>query len=132
MIPQYLYSFVATSDTPAFVEYTSTSTSTTPIRYNREFLDLSHSFSTSYFQAPKDGVYLFFWNMEVLDRHLRSFLQVNDSTVGRTVSDGHTAGYDSGSNLAILRLRKNDFVRVAQDYTADGDQTMISGYFMFS
>lgn len=121
-----------TSDTPAFVEYISTSTSTTPIRYNREFLDLSHSFSTSYFQAPKDGVYLFFWNMEVLDRHLRSFLQVNDSTVGRTVSDGHTAGYDSGSNLAILRLRKNDFVRVAQDYTADGDQTMISGYFMFS
>nr|XP_034307322.1 uncharacterized protein LOC117682870 isoform X1 [Crassostrea gigas] len=121
-----------TSDTPAFVEYISSSTSTTPIRFNREFLDISHSFSISSFQAPKDGVYLFFWNMEVSSRHLRTFLEVNDSIVGKTVSDGHTAGYDSGSNLAILRLRRNDNVRVAQDYTADGDQTMISGYFMFS
>uniref|UniRef100_A0A8W8LPU8 C1q domain-containing protein n=1 Tax=Magallana gigas TaxID=29159 RepID=A0A8W8LPU8_MAGGI len=121
-----------TSNTPAFVEYISSSTSTTPIRFNREALDITSSFSISSFQAPKDGVYLFFWNMEVSSRHLRTFLEVNDSIVGRTVSDGHTAGYDSGSNLAILRLRRNDNVRVAQDYTADGDQTMISGYFMFS
>lgn len=108
------------------------STSTTPMRFNREALDISHSFSISSFQAPKDGVYLFFWNMEVSSGYLRTFLEVNDSIVGRTVSDGNTAGYDSGSNLAILRLRRNDYVRVAQDYTADGDQTMISGYFMFS
>ncbi|XP_078340940.1 uncharacterized protein LOC111106401 isoform X3 [Crassostrea virginica] len=119
------------SDTPAFMGYPSSSTSSNPLIYNREVLDTSNSFNNTHFQAPKNGVYLFFWNMEANNRRLESFLQVNDQTVGRTIGDGRTAGYDSSSNLVIVRLHKNDNVKVMHDGVADGDQTMISGYFLF-
>ena len=124
-------SSVARSTTPAFVEYIESSTSSNPIYYNREPLDTTSSFSSTYFKAPKNGVYLFFWNMEASSRRLESFLQVNDQTVGRTIGDGRDSGYDSSSNLVIVRLTINDLVKVKQDSTADGDQTMISGYFLF-
>ena len=99
--------------------------------YNTEVLDTSNSFFRTYFQAPKDGVYLFFWSMEAYQRRLESFLQVNDQTVGRTIGDGRTADWDSSSNLVIVRLHKNDNVKVMHDGEADGHQTMISGYFLF-
>ena len=111
--------------------YTSYSTSSKPLRYNIEVLDTSNSFNNTHFLAPKDGVYLFFWNMHAYSRRLESFLQVNDQTVGRTIGDGRTAYYDSSSNLVIVRLYKNDNVKVMHDGLADGYETMISGYFLF-
>ena len=111
--------------------YTSYSTSSKPLIYSEEVLDTSNSFNNTHFLAPKDGVYLFFWNMMAYKRRLESFLQVNDQTVGRTIGDGRTAYYDSSSNLVIVRLHKNDNVKVMHDGTADGGQTMISGYFLF-
>ena len=69
--------------------------------------------------------------MEAYNRRLESFLQVNDQTVGRTIGDGRTASFDSSSNLVIVRLHKNDNVKVMHDGVADADQTMISGYFLF-
>nr|XP_022299980.1 uncharacterized protein LOC111108409 isoform X2 [Crassostrea virginica] len=119
------------SDTPGFMGYTSYSTSSKPLIYSEEVLDTSNSFNNTHFLAPKDGVYLFFWNMMTYKRRLESFLQVNDQTVGRTIGDGRTAYYDSSSNLVIVRLHKNDNVKVMHDGTADGGQTMISGYFLF-
>nr|XP_022296482.1 uncharacterized protein LOC111106205 [Crassostrea virginica] len=119
------------SDTPAFMRYTDVDTSSKPLRYNKEVLDTSNSFNNTHFLAPKDGVYLFFWNMEASNRRLESFLQVNDQTVGRTIGDGRTAGMDSSSNLVIVRLHKNDNVKVMHDGEADGHQTMISGYLLF-
>ena len=111
--------------------YTSSDTSSKPLIYNREVLDTSYSFSRTYFQVPKDGVYLFFWNMEAYQRRLESFLQVNDQTVGRTIGDGSTADFDSSSNLVIVRLHNNDNVNVMHDGEANGQETMISGYFLF-
>ena len=69
--------------------------------------------------------------MKASSRRLESFLQVNDRTVGKTIGDGRDSGYDNSSNLVIVRLNINDLVKVKQDSTADGDQTMISGYFLF-
>ena len=111
--------------------YTSYDTSSNPLRYNQEVLDTSNSFNNTHFLAPKNGVYVFFWNMEANNRRLESFLQVNDQTVGRTIGDGRTAYYDSSSNLVIVRLYKNDNVKVMHDGLADGYETMISGYFLF-
>ena len=111
--------------------YTSSDTSSNPLIYNKEVLDTSNSFNNTHFQTPKDGVYLFFWNMEALNRRLESFIQVNGHTVGRTIGDGRTAFYDSSSNLVIVRLHKNDNVNVMHDGVADGHQTIISGYFLF-
>ena len=112
--------------------YTSYSTSSKPLRYNIEVLDTSNSFNNTHFLTPKDGVYLFFWNMEAAyNRRLESFLQVNDQTVGRTIGDGRTADWDSSSNLVIVRLHKNDNVKVMHDGEADRGQTMISVYFLF-
>ena len=112
--------------------YPDSDTSSNPLIYNKEVLDTSNSFSRTYFQAPKDGVYLFFWNMEAYQRRLESFLQVNDQTVGRTIGDGSTADYDSSSNLVIVRLHKNDNVKVMHDGQADENETIISGYFLFA
>ena len=81
--------------------------------------------------APKDGVYLFFWNMHANDRRIESFLQVNDQIVGRTIGDARASSWDSSSNLVIVRLHKNDNVKVMHDGKADEEQTMISGYFLF-
>ena len=106
------------------MRYTDVGTSSNPLIYNREVLD-------THFLAPKDGVYLFFWNMEAYRRRLESFLQVNDQTVGRTIGDGRTAYHDSSSNIVIVRLHKNDNVKVMNDGTAAGGQTLISGYFLF-
>ena len=111
--------------------YTSYHTSSNPLRYNIEVLDTSNSFNNTHFLAPKDGVYLFFWNIHGISIRLESFLQVNDQTVGRTIGDGRAASFDSGSNLVIVRLHKNDNVKVMCDGRADDDQTMISGYFLF-
>ena len=113
------------------MRYTDVDTSSNPLFYNKEVLDTSNSFNNTHFLAPKDGVYLFFWNMEANNRRLESFLQVNDQTVGRTIGDGRGAEYDSSSNLVIVRLHKNDNVKVMHDGLADGSQTMISGYFLF-
>ena len=110
--------------------YTSGS-SYSPLIYHTEVLDTSNSFNNTHFLAPKDGVYLFFWNMEALNRRLESFLQVNDQTVGRTIGDGRTARYDSSYNLVIVRLHKNDNVKVMHDGVADAEETFISGYFLF-
>ena len=109
----------------------TTGSSSSPLIYYTEVLDRSNSFNNTHFLAPKDGVYLFFWNMEAKSRRLESFLRVNDQTVGRTIGDGRTAGYDSSSNLVIVRLHKNDNVKVMHDGEADDNQTMISGYFLF-
>ncbi|XP_061186277.1 uncharacterized protein LOC133194311 [Saccostrea echinata] len=122
----------STSSCSAFMAMAPFSTSSSPLFFSTEYLDTSNLFYYDRFQANKDGVYLFFWNMEAGNRHLKSWLQVNNRTVGQTISDGRNAGYDSGSNLAILRLHMNDIVTVIQDSRAVGDQTMISGYFMFS
>ena len=69
--------------------------------------------------------------MEAYQRRLESFLQVNDQTVGRTIGDGSTADFDSSSNLVIVRLHNNDNVKVMHDGEANGQETMISGYFLF-
>ncbi|XP_061186278.1 uncharacterized protein LOC133194312 [Saccostrea echinata] len=122
----------STTSTPAFLQMASDSTSSSPAYYNTEYLDTTNSFYHTQFQTPKDGVYLFFWNMEANGRHHRSWIQVNSESVGETISDGRNADYDSGSDVAILRLERNDIITVKQDGAADGDQTMISGYFMFS
>ena len=111
--------------------YPTSSTSSQPLIYDKEVLDTSNSFNNTHFLAPKDGVYLFFWNMEAYTRRLESFLQVNVHTVGRTIGDGRTAEYDSSSNLVIVRLHKNDNVKVMHDGMADESQTRISGYFLF-
>ena len=111
--------------------YTSFHTSSNPLIYNQEVLDRFNSFNNTHFLAPKDGVYLFFWNIHAYNIRLESFLQVNDQTVGRTIGDGRTAYMDSSSNLVIVRLHKNDNVKVMHDGVADDDQTMISGYFLF-
>ena len=111
--------------------YITAQKSYSPLEYDKEVLDTSNSFNNNHFLAPKDGVYLFFWNMHANYRRLESFLQVNDQTVGRTIGDGRTADHDSSSNLVIVRLHKNDNVKVMHDGEADGYQTMISGYFLF-
>ena len=111
--------------------YTSSSTSSKPLIYNIEVLDTSNSFNKTYYLTPKDGVYLFFWNMHAYSIRLESFLQVNDQTVGRTIGGGRGAGLESSSNLVIVRLYKNDNVKVMHDGVANDDQTMISGYFLF-
>ena len=92
----------------AFMAYSSIDTSSSPMKYNKELLDTTSSFMSPYYKAPEDGVYLFFWNMHANNIRLESFLQVNDTTVGQTIGDATSADYEGSSNLAILRLRKND------------------------
>ena len=74
------------------------------------------------------------WRLFVLLEYGRllpvAFLQVNDRTVGKAIGDGRDSGYDTISNHGIVLLAINDLVKVKQDSTPDGDQTMISGYFL--
>ena len=111
--------------------YTAYDTLSKSVIYDKDVLDTSFSFYNTHFLAPKDGVYLFFWNMEAYNSRLESFLQVSDQTIGRTIGDGGTAYFDSSSNLVIVRLHKNDNVKVMHDGRADGHHTMISGYLLF-
>jgi hypothetical protein len=101
------------------------------VTYTSEQLDTRGSFSSSDFRVPQNGVYVIFWNMEAYEKYLESTLVVNGVEYGHTVSDGRSADYDSGSNVAVLRLRSGDVVRVMQSTSADGDQTIISGYMLF-
>ncbi|XP_062583787.1 uncharacterized protein LOC134245520 [Saccostrea cucullata] len=121
-------------NTPAFMEQlTSTSPSSySAVLFSRELLDTTGSFyRTTGYTAPKDGVYVIFWNMEAYENYLKSTLVVNGLAYGYTVSDGRSSDYDSGSNVAVLRLRARDVVKVMQSTSADGDQTMISGFMLY-
>lgn len=120
--------------TPAFMEQlTSTSPAThSAVRFTREALDTTGSFhySTGY-TVPKNGVYVFFWNMEAYNNPLTSVLEVNKRPYGSTVTDGRATHYDSGSNVVVLRLRANDIINIVQSSSADGDQTIISRYMLY-
>ncbi|XP_048746318.2 uncharacterized protein LOC125658910 [Ostrea edulis] len=121
-------------NTPAFLEQLTSSSplSHSAVLFNSELLDTTQSFySSTGFTAPQNGVYMIFWNMEAYDRYLKSTLVVNGVEYGYTVSDGASSDYDSGSNVAVLRLRSSDVVKVIQSTRADGDQTIISGYKLF-
>lgn len=103
-----------------------TSSSSSPVNFTNERLDMSASLSGSEFRAPKAEVYVIFWIAGLYFYPLHSILLVNEICVGQTISEK-----TDGSNMVILRLQKNDNVSVEIDATAYYKSTIISGYLLF-
>lgn len=110
---------------PTFMAAADTSTIPSPVNFTREYLDLANSLSGTDYRASKSGVYLIFLNAYA-KRLLETTLLIN----GRTItSTRHQSSRDHGSNVAILRLQKDDVVTV--ETNAASDYVSISGYFLF-
>ena len=103
-----------------------TSSSSSPVNFTNERLDMTASLSGSEFRAPKAGVYVIFWTAGHYVNPLHSMLLVNEIYVGHAMSDEN-----DGSNVVILRLQKNDNLSVEINATAYYKSTIISGYLLF-
>ena len=103
-----------------------TPTSSSPVNFTDERLDMTASLSGSEFRAPKAGIYVIFWNAGLYFNPLHSMLLVNEICVGHAISDK-----TNGSNVVILRLKKNDNVSVEIDDTTAYGSIIISGYLLF-
>lgn len=111
--------FMASSDSP----------NSSTVDFTREYIDQTDSLLDSDFRASKSGVYLIFWN--TIDKEMVvTTLMVNDKEAGRAVTSISQHSYmDNGSNLAILRLQKNDVITIKTNTSSD--YVSISGYFLF-
>ena len=104
-----------------------TSSSSSPVNFTNERLDMTASLSGSEFRAPKAGVYVIFWNAGLYLTPRHSMLLVNEICVGHAISDR-----TDGSNVVILRLQKNDSVSLKIDATVYSHKSaIISGYLLF-
>nr|XP_022300991.1 uncharacterized protein LOC111109200 [Crassostrea virginica] len=112
---------------PACMASLETSSSSSPVNFTNERLDMTASLSGSEFRAPKAGVYVIFWNTGLYLNPRHSMLLVNEICVGHAISDR-----TDGSNVVILRLQKNDSVSLKIDATVYSHKsTVISGYWLF-
>jgi hypothetical protein len=67
--------------------------------------------TTGVFTAPISGTYGFFFSVQVpQEKALRIFLTLNDEIVNEALAERSAALFNTGSNMAILVLRKNDRV----------------------
>lgn len=100
-----------------------------PVDFTREYIDQTDSLLRSEFQASKSGVYLIFWNT-IAKEMVVTTLMVNDEEAGGAVTSKSQHSYkDNGSNLAILRLQKNDVITIKTNTSSE--YVSISGYFLF-
>lgn len=107
----------------------SDSPSSSTVDFTREYIDQTDSLLDSDFRASKSGVYLIFWNT-IAKEMVVTTLMVNDKVAGRAVTCKSQHSYtDNGSNLAILRLQKNDVITIKTNTSSD--YVSISGYFLF-
>lgn len=111
---------MASSDSP---------TSSSPVNFTREYIDQTDSLLGSEFRASKSGVYLIFWNTIAKEMAVTTLL-VNGKEAGRAVTRKSQNSYsDNGSNLAVLRLQKDDVITF--ETNTSSDYVSISGYFLF-
>lgn len=114
---------------PTFMASCVSPTSSSPSNFTRKYIDLTDSLSGTEFRTSKSGVYLVFWNTIAKEMVVTTLL-VNGKEAGRAVTSKSQHSYeDNGSNLAILRLQKDDVITF--ETNTSSDYVSISGYFLF-
>nr|XP_034306423.1 uncharacterized protein LOC105333784 [Crassostrea gigas] len=114
---------------PTFMASSDSPTSSSPANFTRKYIDLTDSLSDTEFRTSKSGVYLVFWNTIAKEMVVTTLL-VNGKEAGRAATSKSQHSYkDNGSNLAILRLQKDDVITF--ETNTSSDYVSISGYFLF-
>lgn len=114
---------------PTFMASSDSPTSSSPVNFTREYIDQTDSLLGSEFRASKSGVYLIFWNTIAKEMAVTTLL-VNGKEAGRAVTRKSQNSYsDNGSNLAVLRLQKDDVITF--ETNTSSDYVSISSYFLF-
>lgn len=112
---------------PTFMASCVSPTSSSPSNFTRKYIDLTDSLSDTEFRTSKSGVYLVFWNAIAKEMVVTTLL-VNGKEAGRAATSKSQHSFeDNGSNLAILRLQKDDVIT----FETSSDYVSISGYFLF-
>lgn len=89
--------------------------------------------SSGIFTAPKAGEYVFFLNVQSYSsQSIFADIVLNGVPKVRTLAYGSSGNFDSGPNLALLTLQKQDRVWVkyykGQGYYNEGPLTTFSGF----
>lgn len=114
---------------PTFMASSDSPTSSSPVNFTREYIDQTDSLLGSEFRASKSGVYLIFWNTIAKEMAVTTLL-VNGKEAGRAATRKSQNSYsDNGSNLAVLRLQKDDVITF--ETNTSSDYVSISSYFLF-
>lgn len=114
---------------PTFMASSDSPTSSSPANFTQKYIDLTDSLSDTEFRTSKSGVYLVFWNTIAKEMVVTTLL-VNGKEAGRAATSKSQHSYkDNGSNLAILRLQKDDVITFETDTSSY--YVSISGYFLF-
>ncbi|XP_062596313.1 collagen alpha-2(VIII) chain-like [Saccostrea cucullata] len=83
------------------------------IRYSRIALNIGRAYRRGIFRAPSSGVYVFFFtSMPQRGKGDALWLMKNGRRVVESVSGRMSSGYNMGSNMAILYLRRRNKVWV--------------------
>lgn len=114
---------------PTFMASSNSPTLSSPVNFTREYIDQTDSLLGTDFRASKSGFYLIFWN--TIDKEIVvTTLLVNGKEAGRAATRKSQHSFeDNGSNLAILRLQKDDVITFETNPSTD--YVSISGYFLF-
>lgn len=99
------------------------------VNFTRQYIDLTDSLLESDFRVSKPGVYLIFWNV-IAANMVHATLLVNNKETGKAITSKpqHSIS-DIGSNLAILRLQKDDVVTM--ETNTNPYYVTVSVYFMY-
>lgn len=95
---------------PTFMASSVLPTLSSHVNFTSQYIDLTDSLAGSDFRVTKPGVYLIFWNV-IATNMVHATLLVNGKGAGKAItSKPQHSNSDIGSNLAILRLKKDDIV----------------------
>lgn len=95
---------------PTFMASSVLPTLSSHVNFTSQYIDLTDSLAGSDFRVTKPGVYLIFWNV-IATNMVHATLLVNGKGAGKAItSKPQHSNSDIGSNLAILRLQKDDIV----------------------
>uniref|UniRef100_A0A8W8M691 C1q domain-containing protein n=1 Tax=Magallana gigas TaxID=29159 RepID=A0A8W8M691_MAGGI len=95
---------------PTFMASSVLPTLSSHVNFTSQYIDLTDSLAGSDFRVTKPGVYLIFWNV-IATNMVHATLLVNGKGAGKAItSKPQHSNSDIGSNLAILRLQKDDVV----------------------
>lgn len=126
----YLFFAAIKSNYPVFLAHMSSSSSKTPVIFNKTHSNYHHGYSvsTGIFTADRDGVYLFLYNIEARREIVRTNLRVDGVKKFETRSDGRHSNFDDTSAVTVLELSVNDEVSIGvENGTASTPESLFFG-----